>query len=127
MLNTNVLQDSRCPQCGQNNCFMIDVVWYGQSHVYDDGTGEKSGGNMEWFDDSPAVCTECDWSGEAGDLKWAAQMAPKLREMLIVLAEFVNQSRDKTYSTIILRDMDISDFTFDKLTELLDEILEESK
>jgi hypothetical protein len=106
---------------------MIDVVWYGQSHVYDDGTDEKSGGNMEWFDDSPATCAECDWSGEAGDLKWPTKIPAKLREILVVMAEFVNQSRDKIYSAVALKEMDMSEEAFDKLTDLLDEILEENK
>lgn len=123
MLNRNVLQGLRCPQCGQNNCFMINVVWSGQAHVYDDGTDEKSGGNTEWFVDSPATCVECDWSGEAGDLLWPTKIPAKLKEILVTLLEFT----DKIYPAGILKDMDLSGDAFDETISLLEEILEETK
>ncbi len=127
MLNRNVLRGLRCPQCGQNNCFMINVVWSGQAHVYDDGTDEKSGGNTEWFDDSPATCVECDWSGEAGDLLWPTKIPVKLKEILVTLLEYIDHTRETSTVEWALEKLDLNEATFDQLTDLLSAVLEENK
>lgn len=62
--NSNCLEGARCPDCGQDHAF--HVVAMAVFTVQDDGTDE--GRNVEWESDSPAYCSECQWSGSWGDL-----------------------------------------------------------
>lgn len=63
--NTNCLEGIRCPKCGQEDSFRIE----GRSvfTVIDDGTVEHS--DVEWDDDSWALCPTCEYEGKLGTFR----------------------------------------------------------
>lgn len=76
MANTNCLEGVACPNCGQDERFEISArVW---ATVTDDGT-EDQGGDYEWTDADPCVCTKCDFRGVLGQFSEAGRA--KLRLM----------------------------------------------
>ena len=64
MPNSNCLENCRCPNCGNVQSFQ--VVATAVFTVHDDGT--DFGSNVEYDNESPAYCTQCDWVGEWGQL-----------------------------------------------------------
>lgn len=60
MANNNVLEGMRCPECGQDDAFLINVT--GQAYVRDSGVVELTG-DTEWDDDSRIKCySPCGYS-----------------------------------------------------------------
>ena len=64
MANTNCLEGVRCPQCGQEDRFLINAMV--SVMVADEGT-EDQGGDYEWSPDSPCCCASCDFAGKLAD------------------------------------------------------------
>jgi Zn ribbon nucleic-acid-binding protein len=60
--NTNCLEGIRCPKCGQDDSLRIA----GSSifTVVDDGTEDH--GDVEWDEDSWALCPACEYEGKLG-------------------------------------------------------------
>lgn len=123
-VNTNCLEGMRCPSCGQNNCFMVDAIWHGQVHVYEDGTDEMSGGHTEWKDEFPAACVECPWTGKVEDLYWMNKLPPVLRSRLVTMLEYSQLTRKLLPSQALYR-MDLSDESFEEVLEFFDDVLTE--
>jgi hypothetical protein len=70
MTNTNCLEGIRCPQCGQEDRFMIASKIIAE--VTDDGAEVASpmyGIGFEWDDDSYCRCPECDFEGTLNDFR----------------------------------------------------------
>lgn len=63
--NKNCLQGLRCPRCRQTDSF--EIVAVSTFTVVDEGTDEFAG--VEWSDESPAACTQCDFAGTVAQLK----------------------------------------------------------
>ena len=63
--NSNCLEGIRCPKCGQEDSFRIE----GRSvfEVIDDGT--VSHADVEWDDDSWALCPACEYEGKLGTFR----------------------------------------------------------
>lgn len=66
MANDNCLDGMRCPSCGSEEPFRIEVVR--MIDVWDSGTEESKFTNTEWGNDSYSECMTCDWTGQAKDL-----------------------------------------------------------
>ena len=66
MSNDNVLEGMRCPRCGSEEPFYIEVTML--VTVYDSGTEQSKYGDSGWGHESYATCVECRWEGTAGDL-----------------------------------------------------------
>lgn len=66
MANDNVLEGMRCPSCGSEGPFDIQVMM--MVTVYDSGTEMSKHSQTEWEDTSYATCDSCYWEGTAGDL-----------------------------------------------------------
>jgi DNA-directed RNA polymerase subunit RPC12/RpoP len=60
MANTNCLKGIRCPECGQEGKFEIQISAY--IDVTDEGTGDLQSA-IEWDKDSDIVCKECGHDG----------------------------------------------------------------
>jgi len=63
--NTNCLAGLRCPKCLQEDKILLQALcWVA---VTDDGTDpyddELKMGEVNWDDDSPAICPECNFAG----------------------------------------------------------------
>ena len=74
MPNDNCLEGVQCPQCGNEDRFMIsaNVV----AEVTDEGAEVASplyGNGFEWDDSSMTRCPECDRGGPLKDFRAAAQ------------------------------------------------------
>ena len=69
--NTNCLEGIRCPECGQEDGFYIDVVIHATVYMTDNGYDEESGAEMDWDDDAFMRCGDCDHSGQARDFRTA--------------------------------------------------------
>ena len=64
MSNTNCLAGIRCPSCGSEGPFIIQVTQ--QVRMYDEGT-EECGSDIQWGDASYMRCEACDFDGTAAD------------------------------------------------------------
>ena len=130
-VNTNCLQGMRCPKCGQNNCFIITATRHCQIHLYEDGTDESTYGSVEWEDNAPASCAECDWAGEAKDLYWMTKLPPIMKSHLVTLLEYASISRGAAetpgnpYPDLVLEEMDITNEAFDDVLGFFDDLLTE--
>lgn len=65
MANTNCLEGMKCPKCGQEDHFRItaEAVF----DVFDDGTDLF--GDVEWGDESTAVCPNCMYITKVAQLR----------------------------------------------------------
>jgi hypothetical protein len=66
MANTNCLAGIRCPSCGSEGPFIIEVIQ--QVRMYDEGS-EEAGGDIHWDSESYMRCEACDFDGTAADFK----------------------------------------------------------
>jgi hypothetical protein len=66
MANTNCLAGIRCPSCGSEGPFIIEVTQ--QVRMYDEGS-EECGSDTQWEDESYMRCEACDFDGTASDFK----------------------------------------------------------
>jgi ribosomal protein S12 methylthiotransferase accessory factor YcaO len=66
MTNENCLQGVKCPACGNEDTFRIQVTT--MASVTDDGA-EVEHGDMDWDDDSYAECANCCEHGKLSDFK----------------------------------------------------------
>ena len=64
-MNTNCLEGVRCPQCGNQDEFRIEVV--AVCKVTDDSA--EITGDLEWTDDSWCYCPKCDNEGILGKFR----------------------------------------------------------
>lgn len=71
MANTNCLEGIKCPDCGNEDTFLI--AGKSMFTVTDDGTEDH--GDVEWDEDSYAECTECRRSGTLKDFEQASLQA----------------------------------------------------
>jgi len=65
MVNTNCLQNIKCPACGNDELFRIAAKTI--AIVTDDGVEDY--GDMEWGDDSYAECAQCHRHGTLKDFE----------------------------------------------------------
>lgn len=63
--NVNCLEDKCCPKCGSYGPF--EVVASMRVMLHDDGCGDAEDGDIEYDDDSPAMCPSCRFEGKLGD------------------------------------------------------------
>ena len=63
--NVNFLEGKQCPECGSYGPF--ELVVSTRVMLYDDGCGDAEDGNIEYDDDSPAMCSACLHEGKLGD------------------------------------------------------------
>ena len=68
MSNTNCLEGFRCPRCGSDAEFRIEVCTV--VTLTDDGS-DYDGADLEWQDDSYCRCTACDHPGTVKDFREA--------------------------------------------------------
>ena len=61
MPNSNCLKGMRCLGCKSEGPFMIEVPV--SVVVNDDGTDWPKSQDIQWTDDSPCLCAECDYAG----------------------------------------------------------------
>jgi hypothetical protein len=64
MANTNCLAGIRCPSCGSEGPFIIEVTQ--QVRMYDDSV-EECGGDIKWNGEAYMRCEACDFDGEVAD------------------------------------------------------------
>jgi len=69
MANTNCLDGIRCPECGQEDGFYIDVVILATVYMTDNGYDDEEGAGTEWGDDSDIRCGDCDHLGQVRDFR----------------------------------------------------------
>lgn len=63
--NVNCLEGKQCPNCGSYGPFEVAAtVWV---LLRDSGTDDAEDGSVEFGDDAPARCCECDHKGVFGD------------------------------------------------------------
>ena len=63
MTNTNILEGMQCPACKSDGPFKIQAK--SMFTVYDDGTDDY--GDVDWYDDSYCMCSDCDHSATVKD------------------------------------------------------------
>jgi hypothetical protein len=68
MSNTNCLEGFRCPRCGSDAEFRIEVCTV--VTVTDDGS-DYEGTGLDWQDDSYCECTACDHAATIKDFREA--------------------------------------------------------
>ena len=64
-MNTNCLEHTACPQCGNDSALKIAVKTL--AHVTDDGA--ETFGDLEWDDQSFAACPACGREGKLGEFR----------------------------------------------------------
>ena len=64
MTNENCLENIKCPACGNEDTFRVEVTT--MATVTDDGA-EVDHGDMQWDKDSYAECDDCDRHGQLSD------------------------------------------------------------
>ena len=64
-MNTNCLEHTACPQCGNDSALKIAVT--ALAHVTDDGA--EIFGGLEWDDQSFAACPACGTEGKLGEFR----------------------------------------------------------
>ncbi len=77
MPNENCLEGIKCPQCGQEDWFLIEARCIVE--VEDDGAdlaSPKYGNGYEWEDDSSCRCPECDRHGPLKDFRIDRRLPP---------------------------------------------------
>jgi hypothetical protein len=85
MTNTNCLEGVKCPACGNEDTFRIQITT--MADVTDDGA-EVEHGEMDWDEASYAECAQCCKHGKLSDFKLpdetppAAPVLPTLLEAL---------------------------------------------
>lgn len=124
-VNSNCLEGLRCPNCGQNNCFVITAIRHAQVHLYDDGTDESIYGSVEWEDNAPCSCPECNWAGVAGNLPWMGKIPPIFKSNLITLVEYAKLTVQECTHEEALEEMDLEDHAFENTLEFLNDLLTE--
>jgi DNA-directed RNA polymerase subunit RPC12/RpoP len=73
MTNTNCLEGFRCPRCGSEAEFRIEVCTV--ITFTDDGSTD-TGADLEWQDDSYCECTACDHAATVKDFREAQATNP---------------------------------------------------
>lgn len=63
--NVNCLDGKRCPRCGSYGPF--EVVASMRVLLSDNGTDDADDGSVEYDDDAPAMCYECQYEGKFGE------------------------------------------------------------
>jgi hypothetical protein len=74
-MNTNCLEGIKCPDCGNEESFMVTVT--GITKVTDDGTDHVT--DLEWAEDAPTICNQCQRTG-----KWNDFLAPKFPHQITI-------------------------------------------
>lgn len=64
MSNTNCLEGFKCPACGSEERFSIEVT---TTIDFDDDGALNSGGDTEWDNSSFCQCYDCDHSGTVAE------------------------------------------------------------
>lgn len=64
--NNNCLSGLRCPACGNEDSFSIEVRM--PFDVTDDGAEQDRHADTSWDDDSLCGCSQCEWFGVVEDL-----------------------------------------------------------
>jgi hypothetical protein len=64
-MNTNCLEHTACPQCGNDSALKIAAKTL--AHVTDDGA--ETFGDLEWDDQSFAACPTCGKEGKLGEFR----------------------------------------------------------
>jgi hypothetical protein len=77
MTNDNCLEGIKCPQCGNEDRFFISCTTL--AVVTDEGA--QAYGDMEWGDESSAVCSEFQKTGPLRDFRRKTQLPPDLEGM----------------------------------------------
>lgn len=65
MANTNCLDGMRCPKCGSEEPFDIDVTT--SVRMYD--SGDDGHGDLYWDDESHCACCKCGCAGTVGEFR----------------------------------------------------------
>ena len=65
MSDTNCLQGIRCPECGQEDRFEIEIKV--MVEVTDEGTGDFTSNVGDWEDSSYIACKECRHPGTVAE------------------------------------------------------------
>jgi len=87
MTNTNCLENIRCPSCGNEDTFRIEVKT--MATVTDDGT-ELDHGTVEWDENSYLECPKCFAHGKLGCFKVPPpEPQPTQADLLRFLTDFV--------------------------------------
>jgi hypothetical protein len=73
MTNTNCLSGVKCPQCGQEDRFLIFSTILAE--VTDEGADVAHGSDWHWDDSSMARCPECDRDGPLAEFRVAERAA----------------------------------------------------
>lgn len=66
MANTNCLEGIKCPECGQEDEFRIEVVM--TAKVKDEGVADVSG-DTYWDKDSWCYCPQCEREGKVKEFQ----------------------------------------------------------
>lgn len=66
MPNTNCLEGFKCPKCGYDKEFRIEVSTV---LTFTDAGSNDEGADNEWQDDSYCECTVCDHAGKVSDFR----------------------------------------------------------
>lgn len=92
MPNTNVLEGMRCPKCGSEEPFRINISM--DAEVSDNGTDVNSHMDIEWEDGSRCECLACDHVGSVREFEIDPQpqtperapLTPDSRQLSAILA-----------------------------------------
>jgi hypothetical protein len=63
--NVNCLDGKRCPRCGSYGPFEVEVSM--RVLLSDEGSDDAEDGTIDYGDDSPARCLDCNSDGKFGD------------------------------------------------------------
>lgn len=87
MRNTNCLENIKCPSCGNEDMFRIEVKT--MATLTDDGT-DLDHGTVEWDENSYLECPDCFAHGKLGRFKVPpSEPQPMRADLLRFLADFV--------------------------------------
>ena len=65
MPNTNCLEGIRCPDCGNEDAFYVEST----AVMYVTDEGAECRNDIEWDNDSHAVCPSCEKAGKLADFR----------------------------------------------------------
>ncbi len=65
-MNTNCLEGIKCPKCGSEGPFVVEVTT--QVMLHDEGS-EDYNSDVRWDGDSYIRCVECDHDGQAKEFR----------------------------------------------------------
>lgn len=68
-MNTNCLEGFKCPECGHEDDFNIEIVVRMVVRMTDDGYDDSPYADSEWDDDSFCECCECSKVGTVKDFR----------------------------------------------------------